>query len=76
VFSPCPAKLEGIDEVINATEVGGLITIDDLIPIEFWVDEWKGNPDPVRDAWLNHSQLVSIEITSLKAAAILARRVS
>lgn len=72
-----PAKLEGVDEVVNATEVGGLIVIDDLTPIEFWADDWKGKTDPVRDAWLHHSQLVSVEIhTSLKAAAILARRVS
>lgn len=72
-----PAKLEGVDGLINATEVGGLIVIDDLTPIEFWPDDWKGKPDPVRDVWLHHSQLVSVEIrTSLKAAAILARRVS
>lgn len=72
-----PAKLEGVDDVVNATAIGGLIVIDDLTPVEFWADEWKGKPDGVRDAWLHHSQLVSVEIrTSLKAAAILARRVS
>lgn len=72
-----PAKLEGIDKVVNATAIGGLIVIDDLTPMEFWTDEWKGKPDPVRDVWLHHTQLVSVEIrTSLKAAAILARRVS
>lgn len=72
-----PAKLEGSDKVINATEVGGLIVIDDLTPIEFWADEWKGKPDPVRDTWLRHNQLASIEIrTSTKASAIIARRIA
>lgn len=72
-----PAKLEGIDKVVNSTEVGGLIIIDDLTPFEFWADEWKGIPDPVRDSWLHHNQLVSIEIrTSLKASTIIARRIS
>lgn len=71
-----PAKLEGIGDVVNATEVGGLIVIDDLTPIEFWADEWKGKPDQIRDAWLHHDQLVSAEIrTSLKAAVILARKI-
>ncbi|KPV43188.1 O-methyltransferase [Alicyclobacillus ferrooxydans] len=71
-----PAKLEGIDKVVNATEVGGLIVIDDLTPVEFWTEEWKRKPDLVRDAWLHHNQLASIEVrTSLKASAILARRI-
>lgn len=71
-----PAKLKGIDKVVSATEVGGLIVIDDLTPVEFWADEWKGKPDPVRDSWLRHNQLVSIEIrTSLKESVIIARRI-
>ena len=71
-----PAKLAGIDRLVQAMELGGLLVLDDLTPVEFWPDEWKGRPDPVRDAWLNHPQLTSIEIrTSLKAAAIIARRV-
>lgn len=72
-----PAKLKGVDAVVNATQVGGLIVLDDLTPMEFWSDEWKANSDPVRNAWLCHHQLISVEIrTSLKASAILARRVS
>lgn len=70
------AKLEGADKVVHATAVGGLIVIDDLTPMEFWPDEWKGRPDLVRDTWLHHNELVSVEIrTSLKSSAILARRV-
>jgi len=72
-----PAKLAGVDRVVQATEVGGLLVLDDLSPIEFWPAEWKGRPDPVRDAWLNHPQLTSIEIrTSQKVAAIVARRIA
>lgn len=72
-----PAKLGGIDKVVHFTQIGGLIVVDDLTPVEFWADEWKGKTDPVRDAWLHHKQLVSVEIrTSQKASAILARRMS
>jgi predicted O-methyltransferase YrrM len=71
-----PAKLDGIDQIVNATEIGGLIVLDDLTPIEFWPDEWKGQPDPIRGTWLHHSQLASVELrTSQRAAALLARRV-
>jgi hypothetical protein len=71
-----PAKLDGLDKIVNAMEVGGLMVLDDLTPIELWPDEWRGKPDPIREAWLGHSQLVSVEIrTSRRASAILARRI-
>ncbi len=70
-----PAKVAGVDALVQATEVGGLLVLDDLTPIEFWPEEWKRRPDPVREAWLNHPQLASTEIrTSLKVSCILARR--
>lgn len=70
-----PAKEAAVDQVVKALAIGGLIVLDDFTPIECWPDEWQGRSDPVRDAWLNHSQLASVEIrTSSKAAAIIARR--
>lgn len=72
-----PAKVAGVDALVQSTEVGGLLVLDDLTPVEFWPDQYKQKPDPVREAWLNHPQLASIEIrTSLKASAIIARRLA
>ena len=72
-----PAKVEGIDALVQATEVGGILVLDDLTPIEFWPKDWKGRPDPVREAWLNHPVLASTEIrTSLENSAILACRMA
>lgn len=71
-----PAKDSGIERLVQATEIGGLLVLDDLSPIEFWPEAWKGRPDPVREAWLNHAALASIEIrTSQKASAIIARHI-
>lgn len=72
-----PAKVAGVDVLVQATEVGGLLVLDDFTPIEFWPDEWQRRPDPVREAWLNHPQLASTEVrTSLKVSSILARRMA
>lgn len=68
------AKETGLDRLIEVTEVGGLLVVDDLTPVEFWPDEWHGRPDPVREIWLNHPQLASTEIrTSSHVSAVLAR---
>ncbi|WP_053958860.1 O-methyltransferase [Sulfobacillus thermosulfidooxidans] len=70
-----PAKYAGIDAIISACAEGGLIFLDDLTPFELWPEAWKNKRDPLRDMWLNHSQLWSVEIrTSARHAAILARR--
>ncbi|PSR26762.1 MAG: cytidine deaminase [Sulfobacillus thermosulfidooxidans] len=70
-----PAKYLGIDSIIAACAVGGLIILDDLTPFELWPEAWKDKRDPLRDMWLHHAQLWSVEIrTSARHAAILARR--
>lgn len=72
-----PAKLAGVDRIVNATEVGGLICLDDFTPLEFWPEDWKGKPDRVREAWLHHQKLAAVGLrTSLKASVLLARRIS
>lgn len=70
-----PAKLSGIERIVAATEPGGFIVMDDLTPPEFWPEAWNGKADVVRETWLNHVALESIEIrTSIKVSVILARR--
>ncbi len=71
-----PAKLAGVDRIVNATEVGGLICLDDFTPIEFWPEDWKGKQDRVRETWLHHPKLAAVELrTSLKTSVILASRI-
>ena len=70
-----PAKLDGVDRIVDMTDRGGLIVLDDLTPVEFWPEDWKGRPDRIRDVWLHHPKLAAVEMrTSMKASVILARR--
>jgi len=57
-----------VDAVIGLLAPGGTVVLDDLTP-------GGTGPDPVRDFWLEHPQLASIELlTTPKTAAILGIR--
>lgn len=69
------AKDAGAEDVIDALAIGGLAIIDDLTPVEFWPDEWKDKPDPVRERWLENPRLRSVEIlVTPRSAVVLATR--
>jgi predicted O-methyltransferase YrrM len=56
------------EQALELVAPGGTVVIDDLTP------DWSG-PDPVREFWLGHRRLSSVEIlTTPEAAAILAVR--
>jgi predicted O-methyltransferase YrrM len=60
-------------QALSLVAPGGVVVIDDLTPQSLWPDEWRGQPDPPRDFWLNHPELVAAEIlTTPVSAAILA----
>ncbi len=60
-------------QALSLVAPGGVVVIDDLTPESLWPDEWRGQPDPPRDFWLNHPDLVSAEVlTTPVSAAILA----
>lgn len=70
-----PAKQDGADQLVAALQLGGWIVLDDLTPQEYWPEAWRGQPDRVRDRWLGHPGLTSVEIrTSERNSVILARR--
>ncbi len=70
-----PAKQDGADQLVAALQPGGWIVLDDLTPREYWPEAWRGQPDRVRDQWLGHPGLISVEVrTSERVAVILARR--
>ncbi len=55
-------------DVVNLLAPGGMVVMDDLTP-------GRPGPDPVREFWLNHRELVATEILTTPAtAAIVATR--
>ena len=69
------AKREGADQLVGALQPGGWIVLDDLTPMEYWPEEWRGKTDLVRETWLQHPGLMGMEIrTSARVSVIVARR--
>ena len=70
------AKEQHPDLLVEALEVGGIILIDDLTPIEYWPEEWKGMTDKVREYWLSHPHLQAVELrVTPKNSVIVATKV-
>lgn len=60
-------------QALSLVAPGGVVVIDDLTPESFWPKEWRGRPDPPREFWLNHPDVVATELlTTPESAAILA----
>jgi len=75
LFIDAPAKAEPPDTFLPALAPGGTVVLDDLTPVDRWPPEWRGQPDPVRDAWLCHPGFAAEEVRVRDdAAVILARR--
>ena len=70
------AKEQHPDMLVEALAVGGMILIDDLTPIEYWPEEWKGKTDKVREYWLSHPYLQAVELrVTPKNSVIVATKV-
>ena len=71
------AKEQHPDMLVEALAVGGMILIDDLTPIEYWPEEWKGKTDKVREYWLWHPKLQAVELrVTQKNSVIVATKVN
>ena len=70
-------KRQEQEVVLGALRLGGLVVLDDLWPEGIEPPELRGEPDPVREFWLNHPRLVATEIlTGPRMAVILATRIA
>ena len=70
------AKEQHPDILVEALTVGGMILIDDLTPIEYWPEEWKGKADKVREYWLSHPYLQAVELrVTPKNSVIVATKI-
>lgn len=55
-------KVEHPDIVIDYMSRGGIMVLDDLTPEAHWPDEWKDQPDNIREFWLNSPRVAATEI--------------
>ena len=63
------------EQALSLVAPGGIVLIDDLTPESMWPEEWRGQPDSVRDFWLGHDDLVATELlTTSESSAIIAVR--
>ena len=71
------AKKDECEELFNILDIGGMLLIDDFTPQEHWPEEWRGKPDLVREFWLNHPSLSTIEVNlTEKSSAIIGTRIT
>jgi predicted O-methyltransferase YrrM len=65
------AKEHEPETLLQMLVPGGFILLDDLTPMEQWPAEWHGQPDPVRDFWLNDPRLYAIELRPTATTAVI-----
>ena len=76
LFADTKAKRDEAEIVLGALSLGGMVVLDDMTPGEHWPHEWRGQPDPVREFWLNEPRLAATEVlTGSTMAAIVATRI-
>jgi predicted O-methyltransferase YrrM len=62
--------------ILAALRPGGIVVLDDLTPEADWPRHLHGQPDPVREFWLNDTRVQATEVlTTPHTAAILATRI-
>lgn len=59
------------DRLLPAMRPGGLILLDDFTPQELWSPEWRGQPDALRAAWLNRTDIIATEILVTPTSAVI-----
>jgi predicted O-methyltransferase YrrM len=64
------------ETVLDMVALGGMIVLDDLTPEEYWPEEWRGQPDTLRQFWLNSDRVAATELRlTERHAVILATRI-
>lgn len=72
-----PGGEAAVEKVLSVLQAGGIVVMDDLTPEEYWPEEWRGQPDFVREFWLNEPRLNAMEVlTTPRTMAILATKIS
>jgi predicted O-methyltransferase YrrM len=71
LFADTPAKRDEPEALLATLRLGGLVVLDDLTPEEHWPPSWCGQPDPVRDFWLNDPRLRATELLTTPTTAVI-----
>jgi predicted O-methyltransferase YrrM len=62
--------------IMSTLHTGGIAVLDDLYPEEYWPEEWRDQPDPIREFWLNDARVNATEVlTTPRTIAIVATRI-
>jgi predicted O-methyltransferase YrrM len=64
---------EAAEMILPALRMGGIAVLDDLSPEEYWPEEWRGQPDLVREFWLNDTRLNAMEVLVKAATSAMPR---
>lgn len=59
------------DLLVNSLRTGGLIVLDSLTPQHLLPIEMRGEPDALRDFWLNDQRLISTEIMVSSSESVI-----
>lgn len=65
------AKRHAPETLLDALAPGGLLVIDDLTPEAHWPEEWRGQPDPIREFWLNDPRVIATELLTTETTAVV-----
>ncbi len=71
LFADTPTKRDEPKALLAALRPGGMLVLDDLTPEEHWPPAWRGQPDPVRDFWLNDPRLRATELLTTPTSAVI-----
>jgi len=73
---PVEKAAAAAETILRALRLGGMMVMDDLGPEDYWPEELRGRPDPLREFWLNDTRLKATEVlTTSRTVAIMATRV-
>lgn len=63
LFADCPAgKHVGLDQSIAALRPGGVLIVDDMLPVLDWPDDLHAKQAQVRTTLFGHDDLVAVEL--------------
>jgi predicted O-methyltransferase YrrM len=75
IFADAPSgKWNGLDDTIDALELGGMLLVDDMTPPEFVDDQHRAKTIEVRERLLTDPRLAAVEIGWASGIILCARR--
>ena len=64
-------KDSGADVIIDLSEPGGIVVLDDFTPCESWPPIFAGRVDSIREQWLTDERFTTVEVMVAPDASVL-----